>query len=263
MTIKRREFLLYSGATGLIAAGIGNSTCQAANLTHDLFELRKYTLESHARQEEFETFMAQAAIPALNRLKINTVGVFYPSDNTPAAYVLLRHQSAETLLTATQRLAEDQAFLLAGSRFLNAPADSPAFKRCESSLMTAIDGMPRLEQPVSATNTDRVFQLRIYESPSVATGLKKIEMFNKGELDIFRKTGLNPVFFGQTLIGPAMPNLTYMLAFDSSEHQKKAWDTLRTHPDWLTLRAIPEYADKRILSGITNIPLRPAPCSQL
>jgi hypothetical protein len=88
-------------------------------------------------------------------------------------------------------------------------------------------------------------------------------MFNKGELEIFRKTGLNPVFFGQALIGPGMPNLTYMLAFDDMEQQKKAWDTFRTDPDWLTIRAIPEYSDKRILCGITNILLRPAACSQI
>lgn len=263
MAIKRREFILYTGASGLAAAGIGNNTAQAAHLPRDLYELRKYSLESDARREEFEAFMAAAAIPALNRLGLNSVGVFYPSDNTLAVYVLLRHQTAETLLTATKTLFEDEAFLLAGSRFLNAPAESPAYKRCESSLMTAIDGMPRLEKPVSTANADRIFQLRIYESPSVTTGLKKIEMFNTGELDIFRKTGLNPVFFGQTLIGPAMPNLTYMLGFEDMEHQKKAWNAFLVHPDWVKMRAIPEYADRRILSGITNVLLRPAGCSQV
>ena len=73
----------------------------------------------------------------------------------------------------------------------------------------------------------RVFQLRTYESPSAKTGLKKIEMFNDaGEIRIFREVGLNPVFFGQTLIGSKMPNLTYMLGFKSMDEQKAAWGRL-------------------------------------
>ena len=57
----------------------------------------------------------------------------------------------------------------------------------------------------------RILELRIYESHSTKAGQKKIEMFNEGgEIAIFRKTGLRPVFFGETLIGPLMPNLTYM-----------------------------------------------------
>jgi len=34
-------------------------------------------------------------------------------------------------------------------------------------------------------------------------------------------------------------------------------------PDWLELRARPEYADDEILCGITNIVLSPAECSQI
>ena len=39
---------------------------------------------------------------------------------------------------------------------------------------------------------------------------KKIEMFNEvGEIAIFKKTGLQPVFFGETIIGPKLPNHFY------------------------------------------------------
>lgn len=263
MSLQRREFLTYAGVAGLAAAGISDSTTAAEGAGRTYIELRKYTFETEAQRAGFETFMAEAAIAALNRLKVGPVGVFYPSDTALAAYVLLRHPSGESAVTLTEALMKDAVLLEKGAAFLDAAAESAAYKRIESSLLAAIEGMPRLEQPVAVTTPGRVFQLRIYESPSVKTNLKKIEMFNKGELAIFRKTGLNPVFFGQALIGPAMPNLTYMLAFEDMEQQKKAWDTFRTDPDWLTIRAIPEYSDKRILCGITNIELRPAACSQI
>jgi hypothetical protein len=36
-------------------------------------------------------------------------------------------------------------------------------------------------------------------------------MFDTAEIAIFRKAGLQPVFFGNTLIGQNLPNLAYML----------------------------------------------------
>ena len=84
--------------------------------------------------------------------------------------------------------------------FSNPPADKPAYQRIESSLLLAFKGMPALDIPVQSPGC--AFQLRIYESPSVKTGQKKIEMFNDaGEIDIFRRVGLHPVFFGEALIG--------------------------------------------------------------
>jgi len=109
----------------------------------------------------------------------------------------------------------------------------------------------------------RVFQLRTYESPSIKTGQKKIEMFNTAEIDIFRETGLNPVFFGETLTGDKMPNLTYMLVFNDMDERKANWKRFVSSPEWKALSSIPEYADKKILCGITNLYLKPADYSQI
>ena len=68
-----------------------------------------------------------------------------------------------------------------------------------------------------------------------------------GEIDIFRKTGLNPVFFGETLTGDKMPNLTYMLVFNNMDERQANWRRFGSSPEWKALRAIPEYADKKIL----------------
>ncbi len=42
-----------------------------------------------------------------------------------------------------------------------------------------------------------------------------------------------------------------------------AWQKFIKHPDWTALKSKPEYADKKILCGITNILLKPAPYSQI
>jgi hypothetical protein len=90
-------------------------------------------------------------------------------------------------------------------------------------------------------------------------------MFNTAEIAIFRKVGLHPVFFGETLAGTKMPNLTYMLVFRDMEESKANWKAFSADLEWQTLRAIPEYADKAILrpKGITNLYLKPASYSQI
>lgn len=258
----RREFLAMSGAAGAAALGLFGGVARAAEASaRDYYELRAYEVTSEEQRKAFETFMTEAAIPALNRLDISPIGVFLPAEELSPIRILLRHRSLESVVITRQKLYADAEFLVKGADHLNAPASSPAYARMECSLLIAFSGMPQLETPVKGAG--RVFQLRTYESPSVKTGKKKIEMFNTAELAIFRKTGLTPVFFGEMLIGAKMPNLTYMLGFESMEEQEAAWKRFREDPDWLALRAKPDYSDKAILCGITNHFLKPSACSQI
>lgn len=253
-----------AGMAGVAAAG-GMGRASAAEAEggsgRDYYELRTYHLDTEAQVAGLDAFLKKAAVPALNRAGVSPVGVFNTPDAVGPVYVLLRHTSLESVGTLTQVLGADEEFLTAGAEFLDAPSSSPAYARMESALLAAFSGMPKLEAP--ATSADRVFQLRTYESPSVKTGQKKIEMFNTAEIDIFRKVGLNPVFFGETLIGAKMPNLTYMLAFESMDEQKAAWGRFGKDAGWRELSAMPEYANDKILCGITNLSLRPLAASQI
>lgn len=279
--LKRRQFLTASSAVALAPlAGLCAAEEYPASAGRDYFLLQKYELDDEAQKARFDAFLRDAAIPALNRLGVRPVGVFYPREVKPdpkakvdpkapvmlpglsPAFVLLRHKSPEVLLSLVDKLLGDEQFTNKGADAIDAITGSTAFKRMESSLHLAFRGMPELETPVQSPG--RVFQLRIYESPSLRCARKKIEMFNDaGEIKIFRRVGLNPVFFGETLVGSKMPNLTYMLAFNSPEEQDANWKKFLSDPDWLKLRKMQEYADKRILCGITNLLLKPAEYSQI
>jgi hypothetical protein len=103
-------------------------------------------------------------------------------------------------------------------KVLQATADRAPFVRSESSLMLAFEKLPKVEaSPLAAARKPRIFEMRIYESANSDAARRKVEMFNGGgEIAIFQKTGLTPVFFGQTLIGPRLPNLTYMVVFEDN-----------------------------------------------
>ncbi len=261
--MNRRHFLTVSGAAGLTSlTGLHGATAAGATDGRQYLELRKYTFAGPAQRQVFDAFMKDVAVPALNRLGIRPVGIFHEPDKDSPVYVLLPHDTLEGAATVNHRLLADATFRTEGSAIVDAPKAALPFQEEESWLMRSFAGIPRVETPV--TNAGRVFQLRIYESPSLQTGQKKIEMFDEaGELKIFREVGLAPVFFGETLFGSKMPNLTYMLGFDSLAEQKAAWGRFGPHPEWQKLRAMPEYADNRILRGIINISLRPTAASQI
>ncbi len=260
--INRRNFLAAAGATGLAMHGYTTTLAADATGERQIYELRQYHIDTPEQRQRLDAYLREAAIPALNGIGIKPVGVFYPAEDLSPVYVLLPHKSTESVITSTQKLLADKEYLNKGADLLNAAADQPAFRRIESSLLLAFKGMPKLETPIQ--KPDRIFQLRIYESPSVKTGQKKIEMFNDaGEIAIFRRVGLHPVFFGEAIVGPKLPNLTYMLVFESEDERAANWNKFRNDPDWLRLRGMQEYSDKAILSGITNLPLKPAEYSQI
>jgi NIPSNAP len=268
--MKRRKFLqtsaVVAGAGTLAAITRASGADKAESAAREFYELRLYRFRKGSKQKMFEDFCRDAGIPALNRAGIGPVGVFNVTTgpDTPAMYVLIPHKSAESVITLNDRLHDDAEYQKVGAEFINAPATDPSYVRIESSFMAAISGVPKIEVPSGAAgNKPRMFELRTYESHSKKANTKKIEMFNTGELAIFRRTGLQPVFFGETLVGPRLPNLTYMLVFDDMAAHDKNWHEFVSDPEWKKLSTTPGYTDVEIVCNISNVFLRPAACSQI
>jgi hypothetical protein len=241
-------------------------TVAEAQAPREYYELRVYNLKSAEQQKAVEAYFQSAAIPAYNRMGVKTVGVFRqmePSES-PKVYVLIPFASLQQFEQVNERLTKDAAYQKAAAPYLQAQHTDPAYARIESSLLHAFQDMAKLEVPAAqAQNKARIFELRTYESHSEHAGTKKVQMFNNqgGEIKIFRRTGLTPVFFGETLIGGQRPNLTYMLTFPDMEAQKKSWKTFVDDPEWKRVSALPEYANT--VSNITKVFLVPAPFSQI
>jgi hypothetical protein len=260
--MNRRSFVQTSlGTLGTAAAG--SAVLGAGEQkTHELYELWVYTLPA-AKQEILDRYLSRAFLPALKRSGIGPVGVFVEKtgEEQRKLYVLMVHPSADHAATLSARLAADEDYAKAAKDYLSAPARDPVYTRIDSSLLSPIEGMPKLVKPDTAK--PRLLNLRVYESHNERSARKKIEMFNQGELAIFRRVGLTPVFFAETVVGAAMPNLTYLLVFPDDAGRQAAWDRFRQDAEWQKLRAIPEYADKEIVSRITNKLLTPTPYSEI
>jgi len=267
--MKRREFLKTSvAASALLGLSCAETKSQTGGQVYsgkqEYYELRAYRLKLGAGHELLDTYLEQVAIPFWNGLGIKPVGVFTEPEpkGPPQVFVLIPYPNIESFAAATARLNAVLPITTAANDYLHCPKNNPAFDRIDSWLMLAFSGMPKIELPAySRDKKPRMFEIRTYESHNELKALKKVEMFNSGEIDVMRKVGLAPVFYGQALIGPSLPHLTYMLSAENEEAHKQHWAAFGKHPTWNKMKDDPVYADT--VSTIRNWFVEPTSYSQI
>jgi hypothetical protein len=264
--MKRREFLKTSAPAGIAAlSGRAIPEVYAQTDSREFYELRVYEMQTGNRKSVLNDYLSKAAIPGWNRLGMKPVGVFnvVSGSNALSLYVLIPHPNLESFISAPAKLAADPEYSKNAAAYLGTTIDNPAYVRYESSLLWSFRNVPRLRIPAeTAGNKPRIFELRVYESHSETAGLKKIEMFNEGgEIALFDRIGLRPVFFGQTLIGRRQPNLVYMTVHQDMAAREKTWEQFSNSEDWSKLRSTPAFVDT--VSATTIVFLRPAAYSQI
>lgn len=263
----RRTFVNSMLAAPLLASAGGGSQQSSQESAPEIYVWRQYIIHRAAQPQRVADFLQHAAIPALNRAGIKTVGVFdgVAGVQTPSIFTLTPFASFEALGTLESRLDQDQEFARAGAAYLDATAVDPPFVRQEVSVLTAFPKFPRLIVPAAtAAKGPRLFELRTYENPTEKAHRAKVKMFSElGEIDIFRRVGLTPVFFSRTFAGPRMPSLTYMLVHENMAARDNSWSAFGSDPEWRKLAQTPGYTDPEIVSNITVVFLRPAAYSQI
>jgi hypothetical protein len=232
----------------------------------ELYELRIYQTRIGAQAKAVQDFLGEVYVPTMNRLGSKPIGVFTVKfgPQVPQVIVLTPFESFAAFTAAQDKLPGElqKASGPAADAYLRPPAGAPAYVRSESLLLQAFDSLPRLEAP---EKKPRIFELRTYETPGELANAKKMEMFTPklGELEIFRRVGLTPVFFGKTLVGPRQPSFVYMLTFPDLAARDRAWGTFVDDPEWKKLKATPGYSDAEIMANITDLILAPAASSQI
>jgi hypothetical protein len=269
--MERRNFLASSLAASALAINSPRAFMQAAHESEseesrEFYQLRRYVLTNGFQRKLADDYFRDALIPALNRLRITPVGVFSVAigPEMPTMYVLMPSLSAESLVDVELHLAQDSDYMKAGAPFLNAPAKEAAFVRMDSWLLHAFEKMPRLRLPAAtATKSPRIFELRTYESPSDQDHKRKIEQMCSGVSPIFQKAGFWDVFYGDTLIGSRLPNLTYMIGYEGFSEHDKLWSAFQNSSEWKGLSADARYTFEDIVSSRTVSILAPTQYSEI
>jgi hypothetical protein len=212
------------------------------------YEIKVYRISGPDQEGKMDAFLKDAYIPAVHRAGIKTVGVFKPVEADTAfgkfVYVFIPFNTVNEYFDLEGKLENDAVYKDAGKAFLDAPVKEAPYVRCESIFMKAFSGMPAFKTYTYQTPpSERIYELRSYESATEAKAAKKIHMFNEGgEIGIFEKVGSNAVFYAQVLFGSLKPRLMYMTTYADMKSHDEKWAAFRVHPDWMTLKAKPEYA---------------------
>lgn len=269
--MERRQFLTAASAAAvaLTLPKAARAAVTTSSSGRQFVELRTYRFASADKQEAYARFLANAGAAAFNRAGVGVVGLFKLlkadnpklnlTDDPAEIWMILPHDSIESFLTFEASLAADSAYQSAGKAILSAPKSDPAFGRYDSHLLISFDGHPTLTPPADRSDQS-LYELRTYESPNQERAANKVAMFNNGEIPLFAKAGMPPVFFGSAVAGNDLPHLTYMI-HHGADDPKKHWSAFSSNPDWKAMSAEPQYKDN--VSKITNRFLRPLPGSQI
>jgi hypothetical protein len=259
--MKRRNFvrssLVAASALAVSPAVLANNK---AGGKKELYELREYEIHFGSNQDNLHQYLEKALIPALNKFGVKHVGVFKEIGKTEPAkvYVLIVYPSWEDYLTINNSVKNDDSFKNASAAYNQLPPEKPLYNRIITSLLIAFDGMPSLVAPAQGP---RIFEMRTYEAANEDALRRKLKMFNESEFQIFDRTKLNRVFFGEKIAGKNCPCLTYMVTFKDMTERDANWAAFSADPDWKKVSSDPQYANN--VSNIIRVFVEPTPYSQI
>ncbi len=215
--------------------------------SREFYQLLTYTFDTDEQALTTDNYLKEAYLPGLKKGGIKQIGVFKTrpneEDSTKKTWVLIPFSSISQFLLLEEELSKDEAYLAAGSAYINASHEHPPYRRIESVLLKAFVDMPVMQIPkLEGPRSERIYELRSYESPSEAYYKNKVDMFNAGgEVKLFERLEFNAVFYGEVISGSKMPNLMYMTTFANEISRDAHWDAFVDAPEWKNLIAMSKY----------------------
>jgi hypothetical protein len=247
---------------GVAASALAGSAAQAAEGTSAsvYLELKYYQLHNTPEEQSrrLTGFLGGPYRSAVERSGAKLIGAFTNHIGMEAPYVLTiaQFKSLAVFQASLEKLTADTEYQHALSG-LDAGTGYP-YQRIETSLLKTFSGMPEpLLSPPDENKPPRVFEIRRYESQTEVSLARKVRMFNSGEIGIFQRLGMRPVFFGEMIVGQKMPDLIYMLSFDDLTARENLWKKFGSDPEWKKLSSPPEMHDDKVVSNISNAILQP------
>lgn len=250
----------------MMTAAITTQASAAPTTSRSFLEIATWRLHNSDEDQirRVSDYLEHGLFPALTSAGARPIAALNTliGPDGPTLVSIVEHASLAAMQTTLEKLAADKNYLAASETLASGPG--MPFVTVESSLLQSLAILPSPVLPTdAATRKPRIFELRLYESQSMAARIKKIAMFNSGEIATFQRLGMRPAFIGESIIGGRQPNITYMLSFDSLAEREKLWSAFGSDPEWKKISAPPELKDAKIVANISNFMLRPLPFSPL
>ena len=155
--------------------------------------------------------------------------------HTQTMMVLSGFSSFEELTAAGRQIESDSGYQKAHEEFER--GTDPPYDAAQRVLLEATGFSPEIVPLAEKPKSPRYFELRIYHSPTLRQLRMLHERFAGPEIQIFHRSGVHPILYANTMIGPDIPNLTYLIPFGTLAEREKAWDAFGADPQWAKVRA--------------------------
>lgn len=202
------------------------------------FVLEQYLLKNGSQPGRVHAFFEKGVLPARRRLGLPAPAVVMEAlvaVHMPQVACVTPYASAGQWMESWARLAADGGYREALAA-MEAGEEAP-YEQYSEVLLEAAPYTPPLPASLPAQAQPRVFELRLYHSPTERQLKALHERFAGPEIQIFHRCGIHPLLYGSTLAGPHKPNLVYLTPFDSLAAREKAWAAFSADPEWAKVRA--------------------------
>jgi len=227
------------------------------------YVLETYYLQQGTQVARMHDYFSKVALPALRRVNHTGPVIYLESlvaPHMPQMVAIYGFPSFEDLWGVHTRMHQDPEVM---KMFEQWDSGDPGFDQASTAVLQAAEYSPEITPLAEPPKTPRIFELRVYHSPTWRQLKALHERFAGPEIQIFHRVGVHPLFYSSTVIGPNLPNLTYLIPFDSLAAREKAWDAFGADPEWLKVRQ-ESIAKHGQISSIIQISLfRPTPYSPI
>ncbi len=200
------------------------------------YALHQFHLKFGTQPARIHEYFSKTFLPKLNKVhtgpKIFLDALVAP--HMPQVAAIVGYKSIEEYTEVLAALTKDEEFAR-GYTAWETGAEQPT-EHYASTLLEATEYSPDLTAPATPPKTSRIFELRVYHSPSFRQLQLLHERFAGPEIKIFHRVGVHPVLYASTVFGANKPNLTYLIPFDDLASREKAWNAFGADPEWAKVR---------------------------
>ncbi len=200
------------------------------------YTLDSFKLKNGTQLPRLHEYFSQSLLPALDRVhpgpSIFLEAVIAP--HVPQVVAIHGFGSLDEMAAVHGKLAGDEGL----AKKLDALEHGPEqpFESYDTSLLEAASYSPDIAIPHEAAKAPRIFELRTYHSPSHYQLKALHERFSGAEIRIFHRVGVHPILYSSMIAGQNLPNLTYLIPFDSLAARETAWNAFNADEEWQKVR---------------------------
>jgi hypothetical protein len=233
--MNRRSFVEAVAATGMLAQTESPAGAQPPAGKTRLYRLDYFYYRQGDQGNRLAQFFSSQAPLFLKYMRSFGVFTAVMAPHAQTMMVLSGFADADDMAAAAGRIEADADYRKAHSEFESGA--EPPFDSAQRVLLQATAFSPEIVPPAEKPRAPRYFELRIYHSPTLRQLGLVHERFAGAEIQIFHRSGVHPILYADTIIGPDLPNLTYLIPFASLADREKAWDAFNADPEWIKVRA--------------------------